>query len=1044
MTDSHNIIGQNKRGVKPFLELVADDLLSTYGSNLSHLTMVFPGRRASLFMSEHLARLSDTPVWAPRYVSIADLFARLSPYTRADQIETICLLYRIYLRHVGDATETLDEFWTWGEVMLSDFDDVDKHLADAKQLFRNIHDLHELDEDTLTPEESEVIRRFFSHFTDEGNSALKERFLRLWNVMYDIYCDLNAELRSRGLLYGGALERDVIERLQTPGNTLIEDLVHEHHPLSARGTKGANVLSPSPQGADSDASRERYVIVGFNVLNPVEQELFAALQSADRARFYWDYDVLWTNNRQYEAGTFMRDNLARFHTPLGPEHFDNLSHLADIEFISSSTDNAQARYIPRWLSNHLDTKREADTAVVLCDEHLLQPVLHSIPDTPDSPGTPANVNVTMGFPMTDTPVFSFVMALLTMQIDGWDSRLGRFRPRFAATVMNHPYACYVDKATLELHVEGNRALLGYLTQVLAQLCHHYSLIMHPSVYDQLYSEALFRCNLQITRFIQMTDEGMLDVSVTTMRRLLHQVISSLSIPFHGEPAIGLQIMGVLETRNLDFRHLLMLSVGEGNLPKKDDTTSLIPYNLREAFGLTTIRHRVSVFAYYFYRLIQRAEHVTMVFNDTTSGGVQHEMSRFMRQLMAETDLPIRHRRLEASQGVADVAPISVAKSADILAKLRSSYLHEEGGKHRLSPTAITTYINCPLSFYYRYVVGMREQMVSEDEIDPSLIGNIFHDTAEFVYSHIYFQKFPEARADDSRSNIVRDEDRFVLSANDIDPLCRPTSSLLAHSLDFIFHINYFKPFADTQTKERAALVRRFASLDTTELADAVTQLYGGKRDLMFTGIALIIHEVIMQYLNYLFRYDRKRAPFRIVCLEDDYYLDLDVCVPPVQVEDGSDATQPATTMTITTGGRVDRLDYVEDKGLMVIDYKTGREEGLSLPDMSKVFEPKQLANKFVQTMLYSLAVAHRYGGQPTSPNLFFVRAMGRDDYEPTLSLGSRKDKQVIDDIHRFEDDFRSRLQTVINEIFDPAKPFDQCADDDNCHFCPFRQLCGRG
>ena len=995
-----------------FLRLISRRLLEQYGNDLSRVTMVFPGRRASLFMSQHLAELAQGPVWAPRYISIDDLFAALSPYRKADQLETICELYNIYCKHVGDA-ESLDEWWSWGEVLLNDFIDIDKHEADAHAIFRNVHDLREVDTDYLTPEEEEIINHFFSNFSREGNSVLKERFLRMWNIMYDIYTDLRHNLTERGLLYNGALERDVIERLGRVGWSA--------HVESQTALTHSELLSGD----------QTYVFAGFNILNPVEEHLFEVLQREGRALFFWDYDVMWTSDPNYEAGTFMKANLERFPMDLPRECFDNLRHIRDITFVATSTANAQARYIAPWIDQHL-TPRESDTAIVLCNEAIMQPVLYSLPDQTATTRTPRSVNVTMGFPLQHTPVYSFVIALLEMQTDGWNRSLGTFYRVPRGRVEHHPFAQLIDTGLYDVHVEGGEALMDYLSSILKALCQVYAQRDTPTIYEQLYVEALFRIHREVVRIHDLVTSGVLDVRDTTLRRLFRQIMDSISIPFHGEPAQGLQVMGVLETRNLDFSHLLMLSVEEGNLPKRDDTTSFIPYSLREAFHLTTIRHKVSVFAYYFYRLIQRADSVTMVYNTNSTQG-QNEMSRFMRQLMAETSLPIRHIQLEASQATSELHDLSVGKSERVLDILHSIYMNEDGGNHALSPTAINSYLKCPMQFYFNYVAGLRNQRDDEDDIEAALVGTVFHDCAEFIYrrlirgrasANITASLLDEYTKKESRQ-LSRGRDSANITASLLDEYTKKESRQLNAVVDLMLLVHYFRPIRDDE--ERARYLQSFVSLDDTLLPGAVHDAYEGRYDTFFTGVILLVKEAIVQYLCMLFRYDRTQAPFTITSLEEAYYLDL-----TVQTSRGK--------RTVRTGGRIDRLHQKGDR-YVVVDYKTGYTENAvnNVGKLEYLFRLKSQHGYYLQAFLYSLAVA-KAKDAAVQPALFYVRNANKpEEYSPEIRI----DKQCIEDVRTIHDDYFAHLTQVIEEIFSPNVPFIQCRDANGaCKHCCFAKLCG--
>ncbi|MBQ0019154.1 MAG: PD-(D/E)XK nuclease family protein [Bacteroidales bacterium] len=966
-----------------FLKDVSQDLIKRFGNNLSDVVVVFPGKRARLFMNQYLAEASDRPVWAPQYKTIDELFTELSPYTKTDTINAICQLYSVYERLIPDA-EPLDEFYSWGEIILSDFDDIDKHMAPAKQIFRNVLDLQSISTDYITPEQEEALRDFFKNFSLEQNSELKKRFLRLWDKMYDLYEQLKAKLMENGELYSGALYRDVAERIKQHQLTVNENL------------------------------DKTYAFVGFNILDETEQTLFMHLNHQHRALFYWDYDMLYTQDEQWEAGHFITQNLKLFENALPKEKFDNLKNLKDITFVATSTDNAQSRYIPTWLGGQL-TEKESETAIVLADEHSLGNVLHSIPES-----SPSLINVTMGFPLVDTPVNSFLNVLLSLYIDGFDMGSQTYRYTFMERVRRHPYYKYVclkddqKEGFIDIFVPQQldcHELINRLQIVLQRISAHYADKEKADVYDQLYIEALFQCHCILTRFSTLVDTT-LKIMPPTLRRLLRQIWQTTNIPFHGEPAIGLQVMGLLETRNIDFRHLLMLNVNEGTLPKKSDDNSLIPYILRESFGLTTIKHRISVFAYYFYRLISRAEHVTLVYNESTMGTNAGEMSRFMRQLMAETNLPIRYLRLMPANDHKEAENSNcVVKTPEMMEQLRERYLNNTN--HKLSPTAINTYTACPLKFYYKYIANIKTPDNIEDGITPALFGTIFHDAAQLFYQHLQNTSSQQA---DKPVNITADMLGEALQNKELR---------IYPFIDISMMLNYFSPMDDDK---KNAQFDKLATMSMQKLREYAASFYQKpSNSTLLSGINHIIYSVLRQYITQLIQYDKLHTPFSFAGLEKDYYYTL-------KLTSGD---------TILTGGRIDRLERDAEGNLVVVDYKTG---GSPMPvkDLESIFTHKERASGyFLQTFIYALAVQQQEGGS-VIPTLFYVNRAGRPDtFERTMYLGTEKSKVPVADITRYRDEFVTKLTETVETILDPATPFCATENASACQYCEFKQICGK-
>lgn len=657
----------------PFLRLVADDLLSKYGNDLSHLTIVFPNKRSQLFFNQHLVEASanDAPLWAPRYQTINELFSSLSALTIADPIDVVCRIHRFYTSLTG-CTDSLDFFYGWGERLMADFENIDKNMADAARLLRNLADIKELESKGFLDEEQEkILQEFFRDFSLSTNTHIRERFLLLWNQLLPIYDLINAELRAEGMAYEGALQRRVVEELQSEQITL---------------TGGT----------------DKYAFVGFNVLNKVEEQLFSYLQKHNRAYFYWDYDRFYVyDNPHFEAGYFLRKNLELFPGELSATAFSNFAMQAGdeanrphVELLSATSETAQAQCVTQWLNTHFDASHATRTAIVLCNEGLLFPVLHSLPAQCD------DINITKGYPLTHTTAFALLNRWLT-------KAKNQKQTKSLIDVLN--------KLAEQIHQKAIEA--GCKEQST------------DSFLDILNSEAFYQCHTIINRFRNLIEQSKLDISLHTLHTLIRQVAAQTSIPFQGEPAVGLQIMGMLETRCLDFDNILILSAGDGNLPQRDADFSFIPYPIRVEFGLTTARHRNALQAYYFFRLLQRAKHIRITYNNATDGMSRGEMSRFVTQYLLEI---APNRPIEARQLTAEAICTESTSGKHITAINKPASLHE--AFQHLSPSSINGYLYCPIKFYFEKVAKLKEPPTPPDVIEPNTMGTIFHKAAEYIYS----------------------------------------------------------------------------------------------------------------------------------------------------------------------------------------------------------------------------------------------------------------------------------------------------------------------
>ena len=969
--------------VKPFLFYVAQDLIRRFGNNLSQVTIVFPGKRAELYMNSFLSHIAQGPVWAPRFRTIDELFQQFSDLKPSDNIVNVCRLYRIYAELVENP-ETLDDFYGWGEVMMNDFNDIDKHLVPADRLFANAADLARLDDGGyLTEEQVETLRQFFSNFEPDRLTELKTHFMELWSKMPLIYTRLKEELRQTGEMYKGALYREVAERIKNEG----------------LGTKNGDAPSPL------------YCFVGFNVLDEVEETLFRALRDAGQALFYWDYDLFYAaSNSDHEAGLFLRHNLKEFPQALSDAVFDNLcSPDKKIRMLSTTTDNAQVRYLAQWLEERKASKGEP-TAVVLCDEALMRSAMHAIPEED------VLVNLTMGYPLTDTAIHGYFSALIDLQVDGYNADTKRFLPTALERVEKNPFFVSFPQEMRPLqHQDSSAQLLDWLIAATESLGRYLSAQDHEaSPYDQLYAEATFQLYKILNKFQRLTADGTLAVRPNTTRRLIRQALASASIPFHGEMDEGVQIMGLLEARNLDFQHLIMLSVGEGIIPRKASDTSLIPYMLRAHFGLDTTERQDSVYAYSFYRLLQRAQDITLVYNNNSSGASQREQSRFLRQLTIETSLPIEREELSEPLAVPSSDPVSVEKDDRVMNILLA--------KQSLSPSAINTYVNCPLQFYYEQVAHLRMPDRPQDGIDNAHFGTIFHDACEMFYRHL---------GNITGRKQVLESDLSPLFAKGLGSEVIPTYVNLTFWVDF-FHAAEYDSFS--HPKEREAFLAPFlATPDYHSLARMVSDLYPEGILTHFTGVNMIIREVIIQLVRKLLLWDKGHTPFTVVGMEEDVKMDISIDIPQ--------ATSPQQkTWKGSVGGRIDRMDIMdinEQPTLRIVDYKTGKPKG-GPASVEEIFLPsdRNAHGYYLQTFLYALVMSRKQE-LPVAPSLFYVLAAD-EDYDPMLRLG----KDTVSDIRNFAKEYEEGLRRLLSEIFDPTRPFTQ-SDSKHCEYCDFRRLCGR-
>ena len=957
--------------MQPFLQLVAHDLYTKIGNDLSRTVLVFPNKRANLFFNEYLAEESDQPIWSPAAMSISDLLQKLSVQKAGDPIRLVCELYKVF-KEETESRETLDDFYFWGELLISDFDDVDKNMVDADKLFSNLQDLKNLmdDYEFLDEEQEEAIRQFFQNFSIERRTELKEKFISLWDKLGIIYHRYREKLAELGIAYEGMLYRNVIDQL------------------------------------DADRLKyDKYVFVGFNVLNKVEKEFFQKLQKAGKAMFYWDYDLFYTQRiSKHEAGEFIKRNLIDFPNELPESYFDIFRKPKKIRYISASTENAQARFLPEWVkvtqTHTTQIVSEKENAIVLCNEALLLPVLHSIPQDVQ------NVNITMGFPLAQTPVYSFINAAMELQTNGYRPDTGRFTYEAVSKILKHPYTRQLSDHATRLERELTKTNRFYplpselkkddfltilftpqsnireLCDYLLRLIKSISILYrkegeYDDIFNQLYRESIFQSHLKINRLYSLIESGELSVRTDTLKRLITKVLTASNIPFHGEPAIGLQIMGVLETRNLDFRNLIMLSLNEGQLPKAGGESSFIPYNLRKAFGMTTIEHKNAVYAYYFYRLIQRAENITLLYNTSSDGLNRGEESRFMLQLLVEGPHEITREYLEAGQSPQNTLEIQIEKTPEILRRLYRAYDTAQPESVILSPSALNTYLDCRLRFYYRYVAGLKTPDEVSAEIDSALFGTIFHLSAQLAYTDLT-----------ANGKMIQRED--------LERLLRDEIKLQGY-VDQAFKQELFKVAPEEKPE--------------------------------YNGVQLINSKVIVSYLKQLLRNDLQYTPFEMVAMEK-------------KVSEKITIQTALGPLTLRLGGTIDRMDAKEGT-LRIVDYKTGGSPKIPA-NIEQLFTPSETRPNYIfQTFLYA-AIMSRKQPLMVAPALLYIHRAASESYSPVIEMGEpRKPKIPVNNFAFFEDEFRERLQALLEEIFDEKELFTQTEDIKKCAYCDFKAICKR-
>jgi len=640
--------------MSPFLKQVANYLYTNHRSELSDFCLVFPGRRAGVFFTAYLNEMVETSMLSPEIITINELISSVSGLQQADQVALVLKLQEVYSKVTGHQ-EPLDEFFFWGEILLSDFDDIDKYLLNADDLFTNISDLKDLENqfEYLTAEQKAAIEEFWGNLEKVPHSFNKEKFIGIWIKLAEIYHQFRESLRQNNIAYSGMIYRDVADGLA------------EQLPVELKAKK--------------------YVFIGFNALNNCEKAIFKKLDNLNKALFFWDFDEFYLKDNENEAGRFLRTNMIGFPAPKNfvPEK-SVIPRNRKITMVSvpGNITQAQAINIPQVVKSFQINSRFDNTAFVLADENLLIPVISAVGKNF------ADINITMGYPFVNTPVYGFISQVISLQKNIRKSGSSPvFYHKPVVAILNHQFVVNVEIKTFvsgiykrnkvyleagELNInpfvrkifarpESWLDILDYFLDVLKELALKFDSAENEQV--KLESEYLFQAYLTVQRLKDTLEAlNVPDFPVKILYRLLDQSLRRISIPFEGEPLTGLQVMGLLETRCLDFDNLVLFSANEGFLPRIAAGHSFVPYHLRKGFGMPTYEDRDAMYAYYFYRLIQRSEKTVLVYNSITEGIASSEKSRFLYQLLYDSEFEIEELNLSFNFKGTTNEPISIETS----------------------------------------------------------------------------------------------------------------------------------------------------------------------------------------------------------------------------------------------------------------------------------------------------------------------------------------------------------------------------------------------
>ncbi len=715
-----------------FLEELARDLYARYGEDLSRRALLFPSRRARLFFVDALTRIAARPMWQPAWCTIDELMSEVSGLQTGDRIRLITELYKVYSQF---HSEPFDKFYFWGEMLLTDFDTIDKYRIDASQLFRNLAEIKEIEADIsyLTPVQLQLLGSFWSSLGPESDlSEEKRRFLALWKTLGPIYQAYRQRLSDLGIAYGGMVQRAAADRILA-----------------------GDFAFPEPR---------QYVVAGFNALSECEKVLFRFLSTAAETDFYWDYDDYYKNAPEQEAGMFVRENIVSF-PPRAELSHDNMAQPKELSVVSAVSNAVQCKYAAEILREYARQQPlDKRTAVVLTDENLLLPLLYALPEEA------GKVNVTMGYPLKQSLAYTFVERFVELQARRRTKGEGcTFYHADVAGLLSHPYVAASDEVLTRTLAEeivrerrisvdavwlGRNELLRSifapaatwreLSDGLLGIIQTVARIPYRGDDARQRIEFLAVISEEIGKLRNSLEACDIDITAEVYTSLLRRHLQTIRIPFEGEPLEGLQVMGILETRNLDFENVVILSMNDDNFPgNRMSQASFVPYNLRAAFSLPTPEHHEGVYAYYFYRLIQRARRVHMLYCAHADEKSTGEPSRYVYQLDYESGHPVQRIEVGVDVNLASAQPIVVPKDEQVMQCLERFV--DPASPAALSPTAFFRYVACPLRFYFHSVARLKSDEEVSEEVDAPMFGTILHAAAQRLYAAVVGQAHPGER-----------------------------------------------------------------------------------------------------------------------------------------------------------------------------------------------------------------------------------------------------------------------------------------------------------
>ncbi|MFN0202110.1 MAG: PD-(D/E)XK nuclease family protein [Bacteroidia bacterium] len=966
--------------MQSFLYQLAKILQTRFGDQISDICVVFPTRRARLFFMETLSEVYAKPILAPHIFSIEDFIRECHPAIFPENIHLIFELHSIYLnemrKKVPNYHESFDQFYPWGEMLLSDFNEIDKYCANAKQLYRNVLELREIDESFGLPEEMErAILDFWRTISLETPTQLQSDFLKIWEVLHDVYLQFSKTLKQKNWSYEGKAYREIADAIKNKKIELPYSFV---------------------------------VFAGLNALAKSEEIIIEALLKQKKAVVYWDADEYYMKDR-HSPGKY----ILLQHKDWIKSKYESYILMHEMEkepkkihIVGCPQNSGQTRYVGEMIQHNLHQEMKqklanqpispltqpellvADKAelrkhvVILGDENLLFPTLYSLPKNV------GKLNITMGFPLKYTNVYHLLMGIMRLVRNMKNEKSGNpvFHYKTILEVLQNPFvkslametvadlqrifskenliyanASFLKKFNLPPFLENiftppteKEGIFPYFENIFSTL-----LQAAADSNMVLESEYIYFFYRQFNVMRAALTSNPLDISLKTFAMTFREAMRKLSIPFEGEPVEGLQIMGFLESRVLDFEYVYIMAVNDKNIPGSSTLNSFIPNNLRTGFGLPTGEDKDIIFSYHFYRLMQRTKEIYLVYNSEveTAG----EMSRFILQIQHDfadnPNIEIHAKHIVHTPKSIVNQPIRVAMTEDIQNKLKTKFdtKVESTSNSALSATAFSDYLTCPLRFYFKYVAELREKGEISEDIDPLTFGILLHETMQYLYEPLK---------------------RLLLSAEEIGLLKRKVKEAVTHA------------FAENGYRQEEGL-------------------YG--RNFLFQNIIESLCKKILSQ-------DQKIAPFRVEFVEQRGTFATTLALPDLDLE-------------VRIDGNFDRLDKTNEC-YRIIDYKTG-ETDVTDQDISDCFDAEKSKRAVLQGYLYGYLFSKKYPNHPVQVGYYSAKNL-----KDGLKYLNKATPISENNIRDFETEMQGLVRNIFTEDFTQtldAKKCEYCSFKEICN-----------